>query len=177
MQMLNRYFAPFALLLILSAIYFSTPDPENVRLTWQTYKAAFAILALSVLVNMWISKNTYHYIHWARQLKVLQVWLNYFWAIPLVYLLLPFWGPMWLLFVMAPATAALYWRRWQTLATALVSSTTLLVIYHQRGAFEAGFAEGMAGMAYVHALFIVVISLFIHGLAETALRLRDARVG
>ncbi|HAM36010.1 MAG TPA: hypothetical protein DEB40_11140 [Elusimicrobia bacterium] len=170
MQMLNRYFAPFALLLILSAIFFSSPDPRNVKLT-------FLILCVSFLVNWWLSANTYRFIHWSRQMKMLQVWLNYVWAVPLVYLLLPFWGPMWLLFVMAPATAALYWGRWQTLATAAVSSSTLLLVYYQRGAFEAGPAEGMSGMAYVHAAFIVVIALFIHGLAQAALRLRDARLG
>ena len=170
MKLANRYFAPFALILILAAIYFSSPDPKIVKI-------AFAILALSFAVNWWLSANTYRFIHWARQMKMLQVGLDYLWAVPLVYLLLPFWGPMWLLFVMAPATAALYWRRWQALATAVLCSASLLIIYYLQNVFEAGWTEGMAGMAYVHAVFIIIIALFIHGLAETALRLRDARLG
>ena len=44
MQMLNRYFAPFALILIISAIYFSEPDPA-------AYKLSLVILAVSVIVN------------------------------------------------------------------------------------------------------------------------------
>jgi hypothetical protein len=170
MQMLNRYFVPFALILILSAIYFSSPDQEVVNI-------AFGILAFAMAVNWWFSKNTYRYIHLAKQMKFLQVWLNYVWAVPLVYLLLPFWGPMWLLFAMAPITAALFSNRWHTLGMALVSAGTMLGIYYKQGAFEAGWAEGMAGMTYVHAVFIVIIALFVYGLAQTALRLRDARLG
>ncbi|MBI5239329.1 MAG: hypothetical protein HY926_02570 [Elusimicrobia bacterium] len=169
MQMLNRYFVPFALILILSAIHFSSPDRNVVQ-------TAFAILALAMVVNWWFSKNTYRYIHLAKQMKILQVWLNYVWAVPLVYLLLPFWGPMWLLFVMAPITAALFTNRRHTLGMALVSAATMLGIYHKQGAFEAGWTEGMAGMTYVHAAFIVIIALFVYGLEQTALRLRDARL-
>ncbi len=164
MQMLNRYFAPFALILILSAIYFSEPEPA-------AYKLSLGILIASIVVNWWVAKNTYRYIHWAKQMKVLQVWLDYIWAVPLFWLLQPFWGPMWLLFVMAPATAALTMGRWHTLGVAFVSAGTMLGIYWYRGVFDGGPA---AGMACVHATFIIVFSLFIYGLAQTALRMRDA---
>jgi hypothetical protein len=165
MQMLNRYFAPFALILILSAIQFSEPDPK-------VYRISLAILAASLIINWIISANVYRFFKWTRALKALLVWLDYLWAVPLVWLLLPYWGPMWLLFVMAPVTAALYWNRWQTLGISLVSAGTLLAIYAQRGVFEGG---GPAmGMSFVHAAFIVVFALFIHGLAQTALRMRDA---
>ena len=33
------------------------------------------------------------------------------------------------------------------------------------------------GMALSQALFIVILSLFMHGLAQTALRLRDSNLG
>jgi hypothetical protein len=169
MQMLNRYFVPFALTLILSAVHFSSPDPSIVKIS-------FAILAASMVVNWWFAKNTYRYIHLAKQMKILQVWLYYIWAVPLVYLLLPFWGPMWLLFVMAPITAALVTNRRHTILMALVSAGTMLGIYYKRGAFEAGWVEGMAGMTYVHAAFIIIIALFVYGLEQTALRLRDVRL-
>ncbi len=80
---------------------------------------------------------------------------------------------MWLLFVMAPVTAALYFSFWQTLATALAASATMLGIYYYRGVFDGGPA---AGMAFVEGVFIVIFSLFVHGLAQTALRLRDANL-
>lgn len=166
MQMLNRYFAPYALILILFAIYFGEPEPS-------AYKLSLGILAASILVNWWLSANTYRFIHWARQMRALQVWLNFIWTVPLFYLLFPFWAPMWLLFVMAPITAALYMGRWATLGMAAVSAGTMLVIYYLHGVTEGP----AAGMAVVQALFIVVVSLFVHGLAQTALRLRDANVG
>ena len=167
MQMLNRYFAPFALILIVSAVYFSEPDPA-------AYKISLAILAASIVVNWWVAKNTYRYIHWAKQMKILQVWLDYIWAVPLFWLLQPYWGPMWLLFVMAPATAALTMDRWHTLFVATVSAGTMLGIYYYRGVFEVGPA---GGMACVHASFIIIFAMFVYGLAQAALRLRDSNLG
>lgn len=166
MQMLNRYFTPFALMLILTAVYFSEPDPRD-------YKLSLAILCVSTVVNWWLSASAYRFINWARQMKALQVWLNFIWAVPLFYLLQPYWAPVWLLFVMGPATAALYMGRAMTLGVAAVSSATMLAIYYRRGVFEGGLGPA-GGQAFVHAGFIIVFSLFVHGLAQAALRLRDA---
>lgn len=172
MQMLNRYFSPFALTLILSAIYFYEPESAGAPLPFNI-KLSLIILAVSTLVNWWLSANTYRFIHWARQMRVLQVWLNFIWSAPLVYLLVPYWGPMWLLLVMSPVTAALYMSWWPTLGMSLISSATMLGIYYLQGMAPEGAA---LGMACVHALFIVIFSLFVHGLAQTALRLRDANL-
>jgi len=160
MNLLNRYFAPFAAMLILAAVYFNEPDPRAKGM-------AIGVWVLSLAVNWWFSANTYRFVGWSNRLKTLQVWMNFVWAVPLFYLLFPFWGPMWLLFVMAPVTAALYLGRGQTLLTSSVSAGTLLGIYWLRG------VEGDVawGMAFVHAAFIVMLALFIHALAETALRL------
>ena len=94
MQMLSRYFTPFALILILSAVHFGEPERR-------TMKIAITILAADVFVNWWITKNQYRWIRWAGRFRQMQVWLNLFWAAPLFYLLYPYWGPMWLLFVLA----------------------------------------------------------------------------
>ncbi len=165
MQMLNRYFSPFALFLILSAVYFSDPDPS-------AYRASLIILALAFAVNWWLTANTYRFIRWVRRMRQIQIWLNFAWAVPLFYLLQPYWAPMWLLFVMAPVTAALYAGFWETLLTSLAADATMLAIYYSRGVFAMGSAE--AGMAATQALFIVVVALFINGLATASLRLRDA---
>lgn len=162
MNLLNRYFSPFAALLILSAVYFSEPDRKTIF-------SAIIVWLVSLAVNWWFAANTYRFIGWSHRLRLLQVWLNYVWSVPLFYLLHGFWGPMWLLFVMPPVTAALYQGRRATLATALMSSATMLGLYRLHG------MEGSAfwGMACVHASFIVIFSLFIHSLAQAALRLRD----
>ena len=173
MQMLNRYFAPFALLLILSAIWFTVENPTDVVGWGANYKAALGILAASALVNRWLSRNTYRWAQWAKYMRQLQIWMNFVWAVPLFWLLQPFWAPMWLLFVMAPCTAALAASWTETVVTAVVSAGAMLAIYYLGGVFDGGLGPA-GGMAIVHASFIVVFSLFVHGLAQTALRMRDA---
>jgi hypothetical protein len=163
MHLLNRFFTPFALILILSAIYYSEPEPRDSKLS-------LGILALSILVNWYLSANTYRFIRWSKQLKVLQIWLNFLWSAPLVYLLIPYWAPMWLLFTMAPVTAALYTSFSATLGMGVVSAGTLLGVYYLRNPLEGP----ALGMACVHAAFIIVFGLFVQALAQTALRLRDA---
>ncbi len=172
MQMLNRYFVPFALILILSALWFNVENPSDWRHWDSTYKESLIILAISMAVNWYLSVNTYRYIHWAKQIKILEVWLYFLLAAALFWLLGPSWGPMWLLFVMSPVAAALFTNRWHTLGSALTSAGTMLLIYYKRGLFHEGIGPA-EGMACVHASFIVVFALFVYGLEQTALRLRD----
>lgn len=167
MQMLNRYFTPFALVLIVSAVYFRIDEFRDAGL--QAPMIAAGILVADVLVNWWIGRNQYRWIARARQLRLVQVWLNYVWAVPLFYLLYPYWAPMWLLFVMAPTAAALTLSRGQTVGCALVSAATMIGLYWHRQPLEGVFL----GMAISQSAFIVIFALFVHGLAETALRLRD----
>ena len=164
MQLLNRYFSPFALVLILSAIYYSEPNPRDLKIS-------LVILALSIFVNWWLGKYTYRFIHWARELRLLQVWINFIWSVPLFFLLQPYWAPMWLLFAMSPVTAALTMGWWHTLGAAAAGAGTMLAIYVFRGLPMEGPAWGMA---CVHASFIIFFALFVHSLAQAALRLRDA---
>lgn len=163
MHLLNLYFSPFAALMVVSALAFSQPDPATVR--W-----ALAVLAAAVLANFIVSRYAYRFIRWTRTLRLGLIGINYLWSVPLVYLLGGYWGPMWLLFLMAPATAALSLSRLGTWLAALASAATLLLIYWLRG-LEGEFAWGQAA---VHAVFIVFFSLFVHALAQVAVRLRDA---
>lgn len=167
MNLLNIYFTPFAAALVLVAIYFS--EPEKAVAYW-----SFGILALSLGVNQWFSKNTYRFYNWAKQLKVIQVWLTFLWSAALVYLLMPYWAPMWLLLTLPPVTAALYQDKLKTLGTGIVCGATLLGLYYLRQQAE-GLSLGSQfwAMAFVHASFIPVLGVFVHALAETALRMRD----
>src|SRR5579864_9428855 len=101
MEILNRFFGPFAACLVLAALYFSQPDPSTKWLS-------LGMLAFAIASNLWISRRAYRYIHLTKYLRGSLVWINYLTCVPLVYLLGGFWGPMWLLFLMAPATAALH---------------------------------------------------------------------
>ena len=166
MQMINRYFAPFALFLIISAVYCSHPDPFDLKLS-------LGILVAAALVGWWLSANYYRLMRFGKATRSLLVWLDFLWAVPLFYLLYPYWAPMWLLFTMPPVTAALSLGRGQTLLVAAACSGTMLAIFYSHGAFQA-LVSG--GMAVVQAAFIIALALFVHGLAQTALRLRDMNV-
>jgi hypothetical protein len=168
MQMLNRYFTPFALILIALAVYFRPDEFQGAGL--HAAMLAVAILAADVLLNWWIARNQYRWVGWAPRLRQLQVWLNLVWAIPLFYLLYPYWAPMWLLFTTAPTAAGLTTSRRETLACSLAAAGTMIGIYWLRQPLAGAFL----GMALSQAAFIVIFALFVNGLAQTALRLRDA---
>ena len=163
MQMLSRYFTPFALVLILLAVQFGEAEPR-------TTKIAIAILVADVLLNWWIGRNQYRWVGWAGRFRQLQVWLNLFWAVPLFYLLYPYWGPMWLLFVLAPTAAALTTSKLETVLCSLAAAGSMIAIIRSRQPLEGP----ALGMVLSHAVFIVIFALFVHSLAQTALRLRDS---
>lgn len=165
MNLLNLYFTPFAAALVMAALYFAEPDKT-------TRNLAFATLAASLLVNHWFSRNTYRFVGWTGRLKTIQVWLTFLWSVLLFYLLFPYWAPMWLLLTMPPVTAALYQTRLQTLATGMVSGLTVLGVYYLRWRGLPASPQ-LWGQAVVHAAFIPVLGLFVHALAQTALRMRD----
>ncbi len=166
MQMLSRYFLPFALVLILLAVKFGEPETG-------TTKIAIGILVADFVANWWIGKNQYRWVAWAGRFRQIQVWLNLFWAIPLFYLLYPYWGPMWLLFVLAPTAAALTTSKLETVLCSLSAAGAMIGIIWYRQPLEGPFL----GMVFSHAAFIVIFSLFVHSLAQTALRLRDSNRG
>ena len=169
MQMLNRYFTPFALALIVMAVYFRGDEFTGAGL--RTPVIAIGILAADVVVNWWVGRNQYRWVAWAARFRQLQVWLNYFWAAILFYLLFPYWAPMWLLLVVAPTAAALTTSKLETILCALVSAATMILIYWQRQNWSL--SPEFLGMAVSQALFIIIFALFVQGLAQNALRMRD----
>ncbi len=171
MQKLNRYFTPFALLLIASAVYFRIDEFKDAGL--QAPAIAAGVLIADLLVNWWIGRNQYRWMAWAARLRFIQVWLNYVWAVPLFYLLYPYWAPMWLLFVMAPTAAALTLPKRHAVACSIISAGTMIGLYWHRQPLEGVFL----GMAVSQAAFIIIFSMFVQGLAETVLRLRDVNAG
>lgn len=184
MHILNYYFTPFAVILILFAIFFSEPEPQVTR-------ACFAILAAAFAANWWLGRNTYRFLRWSRHIRALTVWLNLAVSAALFYLLAPYWSPMWLLFLTAPAASAMYMRKWQVFGIALTSALLMLAIYLWRGAASllaadpeiAGFAAALQqvlgqtqhlAMAVTQAVFIVFFSMFAAAMAEMILKVRDS---
>jgi len=86
MHFSNRYFTPFAFILIVSAIYFSEPERAT--------QALLAILGASVFINWWILRQPLIASYAGRaSCTCFKCGLNFIWAVPLLYLLQPYWGP------------------------------------------------------------------------------------
>ncbi|MBI4055247.1 MAG: hypothetical protein HY402_03850 [Elusimicrobia bacterium] len=163
MRLLQRYFTPFAVLLVLSAVIFARPQPGPIY-------GSIGVLAVSLLGNELLARYAYRWIGWTRFLQRLHIWMHFFWSLPLFYLLGPIWGPMWLLFLFTPAAAALSSTRRMTWIAATASAGTLLGFYASRGLSGTVFW----GQALVHAAFILFFSLFVRALAEMTMKLRDS---
>jgi len=162
MHLLNRFFGPFAAVLVATAVFYSNPDPFNV---W----ACVGIIVVAVASNAWIARNVYRYILWTRYMRHAQIWANYVWALALFCLLGKYWGPSWLLLIVAPVSAAVQGGRNETLLAAAVSGGSLLAVYKFWGV-EGGYAWGQA---FDHAIFLCALPLFIHSLAQSSMRVRQ----
>ncbi|OGR44798.1 MAG: hypothetical protein A2X35_05745 [Elusimicrobia bacterium GWA2_61_42] len=171
MHILNYYFTPFAVILILFAIFFSEPERKV------TY-ASFAILAAAFVSNYWLGKNMYRFMRWSRHIRALTVWINLAVSAALFYLLSPYWAPMWLLFLTAPSASAMYMKKWQVFLTALGASAIMIALYYARSVAYGdggGMGSQLWGMALTQAVFIVFFSLFTAAMAEMIVKVRDSQ--
>jgi hypothetical protein len=156
-SIVHRYFTPFALSLVTLALYISRPA--------DVYAAAsYGVLAFSALFNYaadhWSRKQG-----WLKAVREARLGVNLAANSFLVFLLLPFWRPIWLLFVLTPVATGVYNSRSQTVRMSTALAALLLWAYWVCGLRgKAELAEGAA-----HAAFIVFISLFVNRVAhETA---------
>ncbi|MFA6434648.1 MAG: hypothetical protein WCW52_08130 [Elusimicrobiales bacterium] len=168
MHILNYYFTPFAIILIVFAVYFSEPEKSV------TY-ASFAILAASFCANYWFTKNTYRFMRWSQNIRAIMVWLNLATSAVLFYLLGSYWAPMWLLFIIAPATSAMFMKRNLVLVVAFASAASMLGVYCLKSV-QLGMPLGtqLWGMASCHALFVIFLSMFVEAMSEMILKVRDS---
>ncbi len=171
MHILNYYFTPFAVVLILFAIFFSEPEPAV------TY-ASFAILAAAFITNYWLGKNIYRFLRWSRHIRALTVWVNLAVSAALFYLLSAYWAPVWLLFLTAPSASAMFMKKWQVFLIALASSVIMVFLYYVRSlAYGEGGGMGaqLWGMALSQAVFIMFFSMFTAAMAEMIVKVRDSQ--
>lgn len=170
MHILNFYFTPFAVILILFAIFFSRPEPQV------TY-TSFVILAAAFAANFWLGKNIYRFLQWSRHIRALTVWINLAVSAALFYLLSAYWAPMWLLFLTAPAASAMYMKKWQVFLISMAAAGLMIGLYYARSmAFGDGGGMGaqLWGMAATQAVFIIFFSMFTASMAEMIVKVRDS---
>ncbi|MBI4062945.1 MAG: PAS domain S-box protein [Elusimicrobia bacterium] len=163
-SLINLYFIPFTFAMVIAALIWGLAE------AWEKTLAIAVLLGLAAF-NYFVAWQVRRARTDMLDLAKLHTPANFLAMGLLVYLLGTLWGPMWLLFVLTPLAASLYATRTITLATSVTSAVVLLGIYDQRGLTGTiGWAQ-----AFLHALFIVLISLFVHSLAALVERVRSGR--
>ncbi|MFH1379869.1 MAG: hypothetical protein ABII23_06285 [bacterium] len=155
MLLINRYFTPFAIVLIGSALVF-------VRFETYIYRIVLSLLGLSIVLNVVTALLIQKKNEWAKTIGSFRLAANLIFNILFMYYLGSFWGPLWILFLLTPVATGLYSTRKVTLAVSISVAALLLVIYGLRG------MHGIVGWGQtsIHAVFIVFISMFVNSLSR-----------
>jgi hypothetical protein len=168
MHLLNTYFTPFALILTVFAIYFSPLEKQTIYIT-------FGILAVTFLINWWVSKNEYKFFKWIQKIRVFTVIFNLLITAIIFYLLGSYWAPTWLLFLIAPSASAMFMKRFHVFLIALTAALLMLGTYYLKSLL-LGMQLGtiLWAMASIHAIFVILFSLFVNSMSEMILKVRDS---
>jgi hypothetical protein len=152
---INLYFTPFAVLLILSAAYLSYPGKERVI-------AATLLVILTTLLNFITARLVQKLPKASKAIVNTRLIVNFLINIVLVDMLIEFWGPMWLLFVLTPVASAVYETKGKMILMTSLSCIALMGIYIHKGLSGVVFW----GQGLNHVLFIAVLAFFIKSLGE-----------
>jgi PAS domain S-box-containing protein len=163
-RIVDRFFTPFALALVVSALFLGFAEPQ---VKWTAIGLVVCLGLFNEISAYLARKKT----EWTVTVGNTRLLTNFVANIALVYMLGTFWGPMWLLFVLTPVATALYASQSRTLITALISSAALLGIYWSRG------LEGPVGwgQAALHATFILFISMFVNSIARLVMQMKNSQ--
>ncbi len=168
MHVFNYFFTPFAILSVVFAIYFSSPEKNETIIT-------FGIIFFLFAVNLYISKKIYRFFRHMQKIRTGLVIFNTLGISAIFYILSAYWAPIWLLFAIPPAAGALFLRKIGTFAVSLFASLCMLGVYLIRSRIlETDFSTQLWAMASCHAIFIIVFSMFINFMSETMIKMRDA---
>jgi len=152
---INNYFTPFAIVLVCSAAFLGAPSKRRVVLS-------IILIILSAILNFTTEYFALKKQEISRLLINIRLITNFFVNIALVYMLINFWGPMWLLFVLTPVATAVYENRQKTVIVTALSCLALAAIYFHNGLYGAGYWLQGAD----HVLFVALLPFFIKSLAE-----------
>lgn len=171
MHNMNAYFTPFAVLLTVFAIYFSALDKKTAAIT-------FAVLLTGFALNLFLAKNEYRLFKWIHKIRVFTVFVNLAVTTAIFYLIGSFWAPSWLLYLIAPAGAAMFMGKSATFAISSVSAALMLGVYFFKSRyFGLPLGQTQWAMASIHAIFVVVFSMFVNSMANMAVKIRDSLSG
>ncbi len=155
-KLLNRYFTPFAVALIVAGLALGRPGP---RVT----AVCVGLLVCSSVFNEATAGGSRRHAEAARLIGQARVGVNFLVNAVFVYLLAGVWEPIWMLFMLTPVATAVYADRETTVVSAISVSALLLFVYFLRG-LQSGVNWGQIGM---HVAFIIFLSLFINALVQS----------
>jgi hypothetical protein len=155
--LVSRYATPFAILLVLMAIILSAPMGyvRNVSIGLLAFSVFFNVVAVRLIQNL-VEKFPW--------IKRARMWTNLAVNIALVYLLGPFWPPMWLLLALTPIATAIYEGPTQALLASSGTAALIVAIHLIRG----GGSPHEWGQVLSYASFIVLLSLLINELTQAS---------
>ncbi len=153
-QSVTRYLTPFALLLVLMgavAVGFNRATIVAIALIGMTSVTNYAMIRL--MARPGVNFTT---------LRNFRIAFNYLFNIPLVYLLWPFWKPVWMLLLLSISSVATFEDRKTTTGTAALFTVVLFCIQFLRGSHAwATYCE-----TFTYAASIWTVGLLINQLAK-----------
>ncbi|MBN1384470.1 MAG: hypothetical protein JW983_06315 [Elusimicrobia bacterium] len=154
-KLINRYFTPFALFLILAAAFLGSCS-----------RTVIIVSGLLVFISVELNFFTVNLIsdkpEKAKMVIPIRVVSNFLINIVIVYFLIDIWYPIWLLFALTPIASAVYYDEKKCFKISIISAATLLLVHFFKG--TSGLLDW--GQAATYAVFIVLISMFINGLCK-----------
>ncbi len=170
MHVFNYFFTPFALISVFFAIYFSEPEKA---ITLET----IGIILFLFTVNFFISKNIYKFFKHMQKVRIGLVLFNTLGVSAIFYLLFAYWAPIWLLYTIPPAAAALFMKKYGTFFISFFSALCMLAVYQIKSiVLGTQLSQQLWAMAACQATFIIVFSMFLNFMSETMTKMRDVRL-
>lgn len=155
--LVSRYATPFAILVVLLGIVLSSPlgSVRNLSIGLLLFSIAFNMVAVRIIHRLSDASP------WIKRLRMM---VNLSVNVLLVYLLGPYWPPMWLLLALTPIATAIYEGPSQTLLSSSGVAGLILGIHVLRG----GNSPHEWGQTLSYAAFIILLSLLINELTQAS---------
>ncbi len=168
MHFYNYLFTPFGLILIIFALTLSSPEKKDTIVSIVTLIIQFSL-------NFYILKNLYTFKK-PNSIRSFLVLFNIITTSIVFYHIMAYWAPSWLLYIIPPVFASTFLNRNKTLVISLFSAISMLFIYWLRSyILELSISHITLAMAICHALFIIVISLFVNSMSELITKIRGIK--
>ncbi len=155
MQLFTVYLTPFAIMLVTMGIFFGKIE---------TFLSI--IISVLLLVTTIFNLGTLYYVKKEPKkiylVQRIRLGINYTFNIAFVYLMTPFWTPIWLVFLLSMVPLSLIESRQNTLMHTSIMSLVLLTVYYMHGMLQGVHL----GEFIVYVVFLNMISVFVNQLIE-----------